>query len=278
VLDRAAAAALGALDGEERAKLERALQDDPAARRELEAFAAVAARIGLDTVPVTPPPALRRRVLAATEATVVSGAPVLAPPTVTDRHAAVVPFSRRDRLFAQLATAAAVVFAVAFVVTWVERDEARRGLAAARLRAEAAATEMRRAQAALKAVEEQLAQQARFRALVSHPEALFVSLGPLPPAPAARGRVVFNRVDHQAVLIVAGLEPAPAGRTYEAWAIGTGAPVPAGLFQVDAEGRAVVALQRVAEAATVKTFAVTLEPAGGVPAPTGPMVLAGAVS
>jgi anti-sigma-K factor RskA len=33
-----------------------------------------------------------------------------------------------------------------------------------------------------------------------------------------------------------------------------------------------------AEIAEVRTFAVTLEPAAGAPAPTGPMVLAGAAS
>jgi len=60
--------------------------------------------------------------------------------------------------------------------------------------------------------------------------------------------------------------------------IAGGAPIPAGVFQVDPNGQAVFRLPDVAEVAKVKTFAVTIEPVAGVPAPTGEMVLAGAVS
>jgi anti-sigma-K factor RskA len=45
---------------------------------------------------------------------------------------------------------------------------------------------------------------------------------------------------------------------------------------VGADGSAIFRLPLVEDTAHVKTFAVTLEPAGGTPAPTGPMVLAGA--
>jgi anti-sigma-K factor RskA len=37
-------------------------------------------------------------------------------------------------------------------------------------------------------------------------------------------------------------------------------------------------MPRLEDTARPQTFAVTVEPAGGSPAPTGPMVLAGAVS
>jgi len=86
---------------------------------------------------------------------------------------------------------------------------------------------------------------------------------------AATGRMVWNDTagGH---LVVAGLRPAPAGKVYEAWTIAAGAK-PAGLFAVDQEGRA---LHRVPPEPGVKVFAVTLEPEGGVPAPTGPIVLA----
>ena len=82
----------------------------------------------------------------------------------------------------------------------------------------------------------------------------------------------------EAVLLASGLAAAPAGKAYELWIIAKAAPVPAGVFQVDAQGRAVFRLPEGLDFAGVKTFAVTLEPEAGVPAPTGPMVLAGAVS
>ena len=72
-------------------------------------------------------------------------------------------------------------------------------------------------------------------------------------------------------LLVANLPPAPAGKAYELWVLGGGQPRPAGLFQTDADGRAA---QKVDATGEAKGFAVSLEPAQGVPAPTGPIVLA----
>jgi Anti-sigma-K factor rskA len=51
-------------------------------------------------------------------------------------------------------------------------------------------------------------------------------------------------------------------------------PQPAGTFGVDEAGAAVVGIAPTGGA--VDVFAITLEPAGGVPAPTGPIVLASA--
>src|SRR5947208_2562785 len=95
------------------------------------------------------------------------------------------------------------------------------------------------------------------------------------PSPGATGWVIW----HQTVggqLFVANLPPPPPSKTYELWTIGEGAPRPAGVFRVDAEGRATHRVEPVEGGKPVKVFAVTLEPEGGVPAPTGPMVLASA--
>ncbi|MBI4628388.1 MAG: anti-sigma factor [Candidatus Rokubacteria bacterium] len=111
--------------------------------------------------------------------------------------------------------------------------------------------------------------------LLRDPATQVVSLRGLGPSAAATGRVVWHAVagGH---LVVANLPRAPEGKAYELWTIGEGAPQPAGLFQVDAQGRGSRRVEPVAGGAPVKVFAVTLEPEGGVPAPTGPMVLASA--
>jgi len=75
-------------------------------------------------------------------------------------------------------------------------------------------------------------------------------------------------------LVVANLPPAPPGKAYELWTIGEGAPRPAGVFRADALGRATHRVEPVEGG--VRVFAVTLEPERGVPAPTGPTVLASA--
>ena len=75
-------------------------------------------------------------------------------------------------------------------------------------------------------------------------------------------------------MLITKLPPAPAGKAYEMWTIAGGTPTAAGVFQVDASGQAI---HRVPPGAgPVDVFAVTLEPESGVPAPTGPIVLASA--
>ena len=81
------------------------------------------------------------------------------------------------------------------------------------------------------------------------------------PLKGAKGRLVVTE-DGRAAL-VAALPSAPAGRTYEIWVIRQGDPLPAGLFEIG--GDAVALTRPVPGGATV---AVTVEPDGGVDAPT----------
>jgi anti-sigma-K factor RskA len=73
----------------------------------------------------------------------------------------------------------------------------------------------------------------------------------------------------RAVLLASGIDSAPDGKTYEAWVIPEGgAPQPAGLFGGGKD--AVLLLTRKVPQGT--KVAVTVEPAGGVDQPTGPIV------
>ena len=68
---------------------------------------------------------------------------------------------------------------------------------------------------------------------------------------------------------------APAGTTYQAWLLTATEPVSAGLFVPDQAGRVMMVIQdppRVPR--PVIGVAVTLEPTGGRPAPSGPTLLA----
>ena len=80
----------------------------------------------------------------------------------------------------------------------------------------------------------------------------------------ADGSVVLTD-DREAVLVVRNLEPAPDGRTYEAWVISDGVAQPAGVFS-GGSPRVAVALTRRVPAGTA--VAVTIEPAGGSKVPT----------
>lgn len=82
-----------------------------------------------------------------------------------------------------------------------------------------------------------------------------------------RATVVRSRDLDRAAIIVSGLEPAPAGRTYQLWlADGSGSMHPAGMLVPAADGSAAVVLT--GAAATASAVGVTVEPSGGSPAPT----------
>jgi anti-sigma-K factor RskA len=89
--------------------------------------------------------------------------------------------------------------------------------------------------------------------------------------------VFYDAARREAALLVSQLARAPEGRAYQVWVIAGERPTPAGLFQVDDEGGALVWLPPLEETGRARAFAVSLEPAAGVPAPTGPIVLVGDV-
>ena len=84
-------------------------------------------------------------------------------------------------------------------------------------------------------------------------------------------RLVYVPSERVAVLTVHGLDPAPAGRVYQAWIIRGGTPHGAGVFESRPDGEAQVVLP--GQLAEGDAIAVTLEPAGGSTAPTGQPLL-----
>jgi anti-sigma-K factor RskA len=92
--------------------------------------------------------------------------------------------------------------------------------------------------------------------------------------PAARGRAFVEPVGQRIVLLVYGLPPPPPGRTYQLWAIEGGKPASAGTFATSDAGSARLAIATAERLGDALFLAVTLEPAGGAPQPTGPIVMA----
>jgi anti-sigma-K factor RskA len=84
------------------------------------------------------------------------------------------------------------------------------------------------------------------------------------PLAGATGTLVVAE-SGEGALVFTGLEPAPEGKTYEIWVIEEGVAKPAGLFEGGGEMAVVPIEQPVPTGAVV---AVTVEPEGGVDAPT----------
>src|SRR2546423_1662870 len=98
-------------------------------------------------------------------------------------------------------------------------------------------------------------------------------------APSARAKLAYDSNTGRAMLLADNLPPAPAGKAYQLWFIAGNKPVPGTVFTPDANGHAEVRDQvPTGEGRGATVFAVTLEPASGVSAPTGDKYLLGAVS
>jgi len=100
-------------------------------------------------------------------------------------------------------------------------------------------------------------------------------LGGKDPQPSARAKVFWSEKAKTGMLLAGNLAPLPADKQYELWVFAEGKPVAAGVFDVDASGRALVESTSLPGVAAAQNFAVTIEPRGGVPQPTGPIVLVG---
>ncbi len=127
--------------------------------------------------------------------------------------------------------------------------------------------------------ERQRQETARARAVMdvlSAPDAVRVTLVAAQARPLPQGRA-FYHARKGLVFTASNLQPLPAGKTYQLWLIPTeGKPISAGVFDPDARGSGTILLPPLPAGVAAKAFAVSVEPAGGVPQPTGPIVLIGA--
>jgi len=204
---------------------------------------------------VAPPAALRRRILDSLGPASGTPAPTpVRPPMPSRRRLGIAPW---------LAAAAALLLVII-------------GLDDARLRREREDLRSRSAQLAgrLQSAETELAQRALRARVLESDDVRMLELGGKGPQPKAQGRVFWSDRARRGVLVAGNLAPLPNDRQYELWVFQNGKPINAGVFDADAQGRALFESKDFPEAA-VQNFAVTVEPRGGMPAPTGPVVLVG---
>jgi anti-sigma-K factor RskA len=92
-------------------------------------------------------------------------------------------------------------------------------------------------------------------------------------------RGVFYQDGHTGQLVVHGLDPLPQGQTYQFWAVTRdGVQIPAGLVTVlDRDGATwtTVTIPATVSVTDLAAIGISIEPAGGSPTPTSPMLLDG---
>jgi anti-sigma-K factor RskA len=248
---------LGALDHAERRAFETHMASCAACAAEVRTLSGVARALPYALPQVDPPAGLRDRVLGSTKVR------VFEPST---QQATTGTFNT-----GWLAAAALLVIAVglgAYAMTLRER------IGGLELQLAEAVTRLNRSeQQVAVAVRSSETAEARLAVLTS-PDLLQVDLSGQRPAPQARGRAFLSR--SRGLLFAANaLPPLPAGRIYQLWYLTKTTPVSAGLLQPDAGGQIVTAFQAPADTLLPTGFAVSIEPEGGVPQPTGALYLAG---
>jgi len=124
-------------------------------------------------------------------------------------------------------------------------------------------------------LQNELARRRESESLITAPDSRIVALKGTKEAPAARAKLIYDQRAGSVVFYAYDLPPAPAGKTYQLWLIAGGKPRSAGVFTTDQAGRAVLRSQVPTDGRKASAFAVTLEPAGGVSAPTGDKYLLG---
>src|SRR5262249_19323092 len=114
-------------------------------------------------------------------------------------------------------------------------------------------------------------------AVLAAPDLARIDLAGQPVAPAASARAFWSR-SQGLVLTASNLPALPRDRVYQLWVLtGQPAPLSAGLLKPDNQGRVTAAFPMPSDIPTPVSVAVTLEPDGGVPAPTGEKYLVGTV-
>ena len=252
----AALQALGIPLGGEAAEFARHLEGCSECQALLVDLAAASTAFAAQAAPVAPRPGVRQAVLRA-----VAGDATASPRPDVPRLAAAKP--RYGPMLFALAATVALVFFVS--------DDARLRREREELRSRTADLSSR-----LDSAQKSLARRDLQARVLESEDVRVLFLGGKDPQPAARAKVFWSQKSGRGIVVAGNLAPLPPGKQYELWVFSKGKPVPAGVFDADASGRAIFESPDLSAAGLAENFAVTIEPQGGVPAPTGPIVLVGA--
>ena len=251
---------LGALPDAERIAFERHLATCADCSAEVRELQAVASGLATAVPQVDPPAALRARVLAA--ATAARGGQA----TVVD-----FPVRRTAGLPAWLAVAASLA-AVAlglYTLTLRQRiDQLQAQLRDANARAEGVERDLRVARASAD-------RAGQIAAILEAPDVRRIDLAGQASAPGALGRAFWS-ASRGLVFTANNLPPPAPGRQYQLWVIPPDSKTPVSAGLLDGTGEALTFVAP-GTAPRVGAVAVSIEPAGGAPQPTGDIVLLGSL-
>lgn len=228
--------ALSALDAADERALNEHLAECAECRRELADWETTAASLALSADPIEPSPRVRENLFAQIRS------------ESAKSPSKVLPFSRpqRSQWGSLTSIAAIIIFAaliISVIVLWQQNRTLRR-------------------------------QNEIYQLLITVPASRIAQLSGTREATGATAKLAYDNTG-RAVLITNGLPRAPEGKAYQLWFIVGDNPLPGRTFNPDENGQSMTTDQVPEVARNSAVFAVTLEPAGGVKAPTGAIYLRG---
>lgn len=233
------------------------------APRKYRALASVTNALPFSVPMVDPPARTRARVLAAAGARS-SSAVVVPMPAARPRAGAVV------RVAWLSAAALLVISAGLGLYSWSLEQR----IVGLRERLADAITRLDRSEQQLTVAAGAVSTAERRLAVLLAPDMRQVDLEGQQPAPRASGRAFWSR-SRGLVFTAAQLPPLPTGRTYQLWLVAATAPISAGRLAPDQSGSVAQAFEIPADVPTPVAIALTIEPEGGMPAPSGDKYLVG---
>ncbi len=238
--------ALGGLDGDERAQLEKHLEGCAGCRRELEQLRGDMALMALSAAGPVPPRRARQRLLEAVG---------------RERRPAV--GRERRSWWAFVPWVAAAALAVGLVALWLRNADLQERIAGLQYDSAQQSAELQQARDVV--------------STLTATDAMRVTLVAAKTPPQPQGKAIYVR-DRSSLIFLASNFPAlPPQKAYELWLVPTsGAPIAAGVFKPDTHGSAIVINPPLPAGVEAKAFAITVEPESGSPAATSPIIMFGA--
>ncbi len=262
--------ALGALEGEERQAIESHLAGCRECARKLGEAQGRIALLALAAPPVAPSAAVKQRLMSQIRGDAERTAPERETSERPDPRRAATESAGRERSsgffgrwWAAVLVPVGAALAIATIFLWNENRHLSHQLDAL--------------YSTVRLERQQLDEARQVADLLASSDTITVPLAQQPGMPAGSAHVSYN--PKTGMLMYDGaLAPAPSDKIYQLWLVPVnGKPISAGVFKpaVGLPDHWMVALP---PGTAPKAFAVSLEPSGGMPQPTGPMVLVGPVS
>ncbi|HTV59971.1 MAG TPA: anti-sigma factor [Verrucomicrobiae bacterium] len=249
--------ALGALEGDEKQAIERHVAECAECARKLAEARGRIALLALAAPPVAPSPGAKQQLLRRIHA---EDTARISPAAATKAAAA----ERREffpKWWSRTMAAAGVAAALAAIFLWTEN---------ARLN-----QRLEKMQASLDQQAKDLHEAREEAEMFESAETRMVALTPMPGHPMT-ARVLYN-AKMGMVMCDVQAPAAPQKMSYQLWVMTKGGPISAGAFNTGSTGWSSW-MSDVPKGTQPMGFAITIEPEGGMPHPTGPMVMTTRIS